>query len=109
MFMETYSIVCMTLGMVALGIVTVVLVQTLLQVKRSARSLEILTDQLNGEVSRWKGVSDTASLWATTMAGTMGKTAIAFLAGIRALMNGVRKKEHPADAESEKSSDRSSN
>lgn len=71
--MQIFLTVLGTLLVVALGVLTVFFVQTLIQLKRTGRSVEVLADNLNTEVERFKDVAGSASHLAAAFGGTMSK------------------------------------
>ena len=83
--MEIFLAVCAGLFLVVIGVVSVFLIQTLIQIKKTARSVEILTTNVNQEVVHIQNLSNTAVNLTNLFTGSMGRTvslAVSFLQGL---------------------------
>jgi hypothetical protein len=88
--METFLAVCAGLFILTVGVVAVFLIQTLIQVKKTARSVEILTTNVNQEVMHIQNLSNTAMNVANMFTGSMGRTVSLAVS----LINGFLKKKN---------------
>ncbi|HRY30006.1 MAG TPA: hypothetical protein P5079_08235 [Elusimicrobiota bacterium] len=95
--MDTILVVFSALSLLALGIITVYLVRTLDQVRRTARSLEILSDNLNGELSKVQKVTAAAAEAADLFTGGVGKSITLAAAFVRGFLKMKRKFSGTAD------------
>jgi len=73
--MNVFFAICAALFVLMVGVATVFLVQTLVQVRQTARRMEILADNMNNEVLRVQNITHAAANIASAFGGTVGKSA----------------------------------
>lgn len=74
--MTMFLSICAALVVIVVGVVAVFLVQTLLQIKATALSIQILADNANREVERLNTVTSAAAQVAGVFSSTLGRSAI---------------------------------
>ncbi len=73
--MIIFFAVCAGLFLAAVIVVSVYLVQTLVQVRRTARSYEVLADRVSEELGKVQSFTNAAARVSEFMGGTVGRTA----------------------------------
>lgn len=74
--MESLWISLAAVALASLGVVAVFLIQTLIQLKRTARSAETLIENLNREMERVHNVTNVMSSIAGALSSSVGKSAM---------------------------------
>jgi hypothetical protein len=87
--MDVFFGILAALFLLAVGVVTVFLVLALIQVRETARSVKLLTDNVNQEVVRVHNITNAAANVAAAVGGTLGKSASL---GVRVLARFLRRK-----------------
>ncbi len=100
--MEIFIVVSATLFLAAFIILTVYFIQTLIQIKHTARAVEILARHLDAEVSKADRMSDAVSGMAEGV-GKIAGTFLSYVAGAFSRMFGgdsTDSKQHEGTADS---------
>ena len=92
--MNTIIVVCAVLFTVAVIVAVVFLVNTLLQIKKTAKQVEILLSNLNQEMSVISRITDTVSSFVNIFASPWVKAG-SWCAGVVSAFQAKRKKGQP--------------
>ncbi len=71
--MEMFLVVCACVFVALSAVVAVFMIQTLVQMRLTARSMQVLAENLNQEVLRIHSVSQSAANVANLFSGSLGK------------------------------------
>ncbi|HOW27550.1 MAG TPA: hypothetical protein PK876_03480 [Elusimicrobiota bacterium] len=90
--MEIFLIICGTLLTATLIVTSVYLIQTLMQVRQTARAVQVLAENVNQEMVKLRSATDTVSSLASQLTGVYGKVASVGFSLLGGLAKGLFKR-----------------
>ena len=101
--MEIFLAVCLGVFVAAIVVLVVFLCQTIVQLKHTARSAQMLIDNVNEEVERVHNITNVVSNITGAVGSSFGKTAITVASLVaRLLRSSMKEKEYDGDEAADK-------